>query len=391
MAVNIPQVPDYVDEQDYEYILARYLGNVRDDVDKREGSIIWDSGAPLCIELAIAYLYVQQMVLNCFAASAPSPYLELRCEEQGIKRDPATYAKRLGVFTDGQGGPYSIAIGTEFSTIDETTLVNFTVTEVYTLNGVTVPGSYILTCNESGVIGNQYFGEIVPVYNLTGLATATLSDVLIPGEEEQDIEELRIEYFDRIKEKAFGGNIADYREFIEALDGVSKCQIYPHYPGGSFVKISFLDSQYNKPSNLLVETVQQAVDPHYNDEYAGMGLGKAPIGHVVTAVGPTEVTCDIVASIETTSGYTVQQVKPRIVENLQKYLLELREKWANSDDLNRYSLKVILSGIRSAIFNTEGVENLLSCTLNGAEQDITLVQTGAVQQIPILGDVTINE
>ena len=73
MASNIPQVPDYVDEQDYEYILARYLGNVRDDVDKREGSIIWDSGAPLCIELAIAYLYVQVMVLNCFAASAPFP------------------------------------------------------------------------------------------------------------------------------------------------------------------------------------------------------------------------------------------------------------------------------------------------------------------------------
>ena len=158
MASNIPQVPDYVDEQDYEYILARYLGNVRDDVDKREGSIIWDSGAPLCIELAIAYLYVQVMVLNCFAASAPSPFLELRCEEQGITRDPATYAKRLGVFTDGQGGPYSVAIGTEFSTIDETNLTNFTVTEVYTLEGVTVPGSYILTCNEVGEIGNQYFG-----------------------------------------------------------------------------------------------------------------------------------------------------------------------------------------------------------------------------------------
>ena len=43
MASNIPAIPDYVDEQDYEYILASYLGNVRDDVDKREGSIIWDS------------------------------------------------------------------------------------------------------------------------------------------------------------------------------------------------------------------------------------------------------------------------------------------------------------------------------------------------------------
>lgn len=398
MASNIPQVPDYVDEQDYEYILARYLGNVRDDVDKREGSIIWDSGAPLCIELAIAYLYVQVMVLNCFAASAPSPFLELRCEEQGITRDPATYAKRLGVFTDGQGGPYSVAIGTEFSTIDETNLTNFTVTEVYTLEGVTVPGSYILTCNEVGEIGNQYFGEIVPVYNLTGLATATLSDVLIPGENEQDIEDLRLEYFNRIKEKAFGGNIADYREFVESLDGVSVCQIYPHYNNtvtpsrseGGYVTISFLNSDYDKPSSLLVQTVQQAVDPHYNDEYAGKGLGKAPIGHIVTVLSPSNVTCAIETQIETSSGFTIQQIKPRIVESLQAYFLELRKKWAVSTDLNEYSLKVILSGIRSAIFNTQGVENILSCTLNGTESDLVLTQTGQIQQIPVLGEVTVN-
>lgn len=391
MASNIPQVPDYVDEQDYEYILARYLGNVRDDVDKREGSIIWDSGAPLCIELAIAYLYVQVMILNCFAATAPSPYLELRCEEQGITRDPATYAKRLGVFTNGDGEPYFLAMGTEFSTVDETNLINFTVTEVYTENGETVPGSYILTCNQPGVIGNQYFGEIVPVYNLQGLATATLTDVLIPGEAEQDIEDLRIEYFDKINKKAFGGNITEYREFVTSLDGVSICQVYPHWQGGGTVKVSFLNSDYDKPSSTLINAVQQSVDPHYNDEYAGKGLGIAPIGHIVTIGAPEEYTIDIDAQIEVSSGYTLQQVKPFINTSLNLYFLNLRKKWANATDLNQYSLKVLLSGVRSAIFNSKGVENLISCTMNNSEDDIVLVQTGVLQQIPILGTVDIDE
>lgn len=232
MVANIPQVPDYIDEQDYEYILARYLGNVRDDVDKREGSIIWDSGAPCCIEIAIAYMYLQSMILNAFAASAQSPFLELRCEEQGITRDPATYAKRLGVFTNGQGGPYSLVMGTEFSTISETNLVNFRVIEVYTENGITVPGSYILQCTEAGTIGNEYFGEIVPVLNLTGLATATLTDILVPGENDQDIEELRAEYFETVNQKPFGGNITEYRQFVEAIDGVGGTQIYPVWNGG---------------------------------------------------------------------------------------------------------------------------------------------------------------
>lgn len=391
MASNIPEVPDYVDEQDYEYILARYLGNVRDDVDRREGSIIWDSGAPLCIELAIAYLYIQAMVMNCFAASAPSPYLELRCEEQGITRDPSTYAKRLGVFTNGQGGPYSLAIGTQFSTIDETNLVNYTVTEVYTSEGQTVPGSYILTCDEPGEIGNQYFGEIIPIYNLQDLATATLTDVLIPGENEQDIEDLRQEYFDRVNEKAFGGNIAEYREFVTNLEGVSICQIYPVWDGGGTVKISFIDSQYNKPSALLVETVQQAVDPHYNDEYAGMGLGTAPIGHVVTIVGPDEYEVDIDAQIELTTGYTLPQVLPGIQENLEAHFLSLRKKWANSTDLNQYSLKIIYERIKTIIMSSAGVENIISCTINNDINDIILQENSTTQELPIIGDLNIYE
>ena len=390
MASNIPEVPDYIDEQDYEYILARYLGNVRNDVDKREGSIIWDSGAPLCIELAIAYMYIQSMILNCFAASAPSPYLEMRCEEQGITREPATYAERLGVFTNGQGDPYAIAIGTEFSTVDETNLVNFTVTEVYTVDGETVPGSYILTCNEVGEIGNQYFGEIVPVYNLQGLATATLSDVLIPGEAEQDIEDLRQKYFDTINQKAFGGNITEYREFVTSLDGVGDCQVYPVHQGGGTVGISIIDSQYNKPSSKLIEEVQQATDPHYNDEYAGMGLGTAPIGHVVTIMGPDEHESDIEATIEVANGYTIQQVRPAILANLESYYLGLRKKWAEATDLNKYSLKIIYERVKSTILNTTGVENILACTINGLEQDIVLQEDEDKQEIPIIGDVTIN-
>lgn len=391
MAGNIPQTPDYVDEQDYEYILARYLGNVRDDVDKREGSIIWDSGAPLCIELAIAYMYIQSMILNCFAATAQSPYLEWRCEEQGITRDPATFAKRLGIFTNGNEEPYAVPIGTEFSTVDETNLVIFTVTEVYTSGGVTVPGSYILTCNQSGTIGNQYFGEITPVYNLTGLATATLSDVLVPGEDEQDIEDLRQEYFDIVNQKAFGGNIADYREFITDIDGVSVCQVYPVWDGGGTVKISFLNSQYLTPSQTLIDIVQQAVDPHYNDEYAGKGLGHAPIGHIVTVVGPENYTVDVDVQIETSAGYTIGQVIPLINQNLEIYFQNLRKRWANATDLNQYSLKIIYERIKTTIMNTSGVENIIECTINELEQDIELQENSTKQQLPILGEVTISE
>lgn len=390
MASNIPQVPDYVDEQDYEYILASYLGNVRDDVDKREGSIIWDAGAPCCIEIAKAYLYLQAMILNAFAATAQSPFLEYRCAEQGIERDPATYAKRLGVFTNGQGGPYALALGTEFSTVSETNLVNFRVISVYTQNGETVPGSYILQCTETGTVGNQYFGEIVPLINLDGLATATLTDILVPGEDIQDIEDLRDEYFNKVNKKPFGGNITQYRQYTESIEGVGICQVYPTWNGGGTVKISIIDSSFNVPSSTLVEAVQQAIDPHYNDEYAGMGLGMAPIGHVVTVVSGTEFKVNIEADVEYKQGYSSQAVKPNILNNIETYFKSLRQEWDQADDLNNYGLKIIIARVRSAILNTTGVENITSCKLNGAFNDITLTEDKTLQQVPVTGEITIN-
>ncbi len=390
MAANIPQVPDYVDEQDYEYILSSYLGNVRDDVDKREGSIIWDSGAPCCIEIAKAYLYLQAMMLNVFAASAGSPYLEWRCEEQGITRDPATYAKRKGVFTNGAGGAFPITIGTEFSTVSETNLVNFRVIEVFTENGQTVPGSYILECTQAGEIGNEYFGEIIPVYNINGLATATLTDILVPGENDQDLEDLRAEYFEVVRQKPFGGNIPEYREFVENLEGVGTCQIYPIWNGGGTVKIVFVDSTYSKPSQTLVEYVQQAVDPHYNDKYAGKGLGKAPIGHVVTVTGPEDFITNIESDIVVAKGFTIQQIKQAIIDNIESYFYGLRKDWSVSTDLNEYSVTIIRQRIISAILNTPGVENVTRCLLNGEEKDIVLTENELVQQLPKTGDIKLN-
>lgn len=390
MATNIPSIPDYVDEQDYEYILASYLGNVRDDVDKREGSIIWDSGAPCCIEISKAYLYLQAMIANVFAATAHGTFLEMRCAEQGIEKDPATKAKRLGTFKDGEGNPYYVPIGTQFSTVSETNLVNFTVVEVYTQEGETVPGSYILECNEEGIIGNKYFGEIVPVISLNNLAEATLSDILIPGEDEQDEEEIRQEYFEVVNKKPFGGNITEYRQFVESIEGVGTCQIYPTHEGGGTVKISIIDASYNVPSGILVEKVQQEVDPHYNDEYAGKGLGTAPIGHVVTIVGATQFTVDVSSQIALLNNYTLEQIKPNIKASIENYMLSLRKDWDKSDDLNNYKVKIILARVRSAILNTEGVENIISCTLNGEEKDIELQEDKVAQQLPILGEVVIN-
>lgn len=121
-----------------------------------------------------------------------------------------------------------------------------------------------------------------------------------------------------------------------------------------------------------------------------MGLGTAPIGHVVTVVGATEFKVDIVASIELEQGYTLQQIQPSIKDSIEEYFLNLRKNWKKADDLNNYSVEIIIARVRSAILNTIGVKNITDCTLNGDTVDIVLTEDSTLQQLPVTGDITIN-
>ena len=89
-----------------------------------------------------------------------------------------------------------------------------------------VPGQYQVQCETAGAIGNQYFGNMIPIDYINGLQTAQLTDLLIPGEDEEDTEHFRQRYFDSFNAQAFGGNRADYLAKVRAIDGVGNVQSY---------------------------------------------------------------------------------------------------------------------------------------------------------------------
>ena len=49
-----------------------------------------------------------------------------------------------------------------------------------------------------------------PFLYVEGLETASLTEILIPGEDDEDVETFRERYFSSFKNEAFGGNKADY-------------------------------------------------------------------------------------------------------------------------------------------------------------------------------------
>lgn len=382
---------EYLQKYTYEYILTEALSKVPDNVDKREGSIIRDALSPCCYEAAKHILYLADIIEQTYIETANGLWLDGRVIEGGITRDPATYAKKLGVFKTQLDEPCQISIGQSFSTVGDT-ILNYTAVQVYANeDGDVVPGSYVMQCNTVGSMGNSYIGRIVPNDYIEKLASAEITTLLYPGEEEESDDSLRERFLANLMKTAFGGNIAQYRQWAKEIPGIGGVQVYPVWAGGGTVKLSIIDTDYNSCSSEFCQTILEKFDPENSGGETGLGLGIAPIGHKVTVSTPLPRTINVSGKITLLPGYKLEILMPDIKAALENYLLSLREAWENSDDENNYSVTVYLGRINFAILNVKGVSSAYELKLNETDTDIKLTETSSLQEIPVLGTVSLDE
>lgn len=382
---------EYLQKYTYDYILTEALSKVPDNVDKREGSIIRDALSPCCYEAAKHILYLADIIEQTYIETANGLWLDGRVIEGGVTRDPATYAKKLGVFKTQLDEPCQISIGQSFSTVGDT-ILNYTAVQVYVNeDGNVVPGSYIMQCNTVGSVGNSYIGRIVPNDYIEKLASAEITTLLYPGEEEESDDSLRERFLANLMKTAFGGNIAQYRQWAKEIPGIGGVQVYPVWAGGGTVKLSIIDTDYNSCSSEFCQTILEKFDPENSGGETGLGLGIAPIGHKVTVSTPLPRTINVSGKITLLPGYKLETLLPQIKLALEEYLLSLRQAWENSDDENNYSVIVYLGRINFAILNVKGVSSAYELQLNGTDTDIRLTETSSLQEIPVLGTVSLDE
>ena len=357
------------ESQTYEVILQRMLDRVSNDVDKRQGSIIYDALAPAALELAQMYIDLDTNINLSYADTATGEYLERRAGEFGINRKQATFAKRKGVFYASGDVLIDVPIGSRYSIGD----LNYIVSEKIS------KGQFILTSETVGTAGNEQFGSLIPIEYIENLARAELTDILVAGADEETDESLRNRYYEAVNEQPFGGNIADYKQKIQEIDGVGGVKIYPTWQGGGTVKATIISSDYNPPSTALVSEVQTIIDPTLN---SGQGIGQAPIGHQVTIFGATSSTINVTARIVLQSGTTIGQIQQDVEDTLNAYLLSLRQSWKDE-----VTTTVRISQIESRILTVSGILDVSETTLNGATSNVTLTS----DQIPTMGTVTLSE
>lgn len=379
----------------YEVILKRLLDRVPVDLDRREGSIIWDTLSPTSIELQLLYLELDNVLKESYGDTASRDYLIRRCKERGIAPYKATSAVLKGEFT-----PSNIDVEGQRFNIEE---LNYTVTKKIT-------DGWEVECETAGVVGNKLMGTMIPVNYIDGLQTAKLTELLIPGEDEEDTEALRARYFKSFDEKAFGGNKEDYLTNTNAIPGVGSTKVTRVWNGdihpvdmipsagvrawynsitgtltdevrlwltsvykaavekklttGGTVLLTILNSEFGIPSDTLVQTVQTEIDPA---DYTGGGIGLAPIGHVVSVKAAKGIDISVRTNISFDAGCGWDNMAGLIEEAVKSYLLALCEGWA--DETN---LVVRISQIETRILNVSGVIDIRGTAVNGVSENLIL-------------------
>ncbi|MBO5143625.1 MAG: baseplate J/gp47 family protein [Clostridia bacterium] len=348
----------------YEYILNEMLDSISDDLDKREGSVIYNAIAPAAMKLSENYRKMENIIAIMNIDTANGEYLDNLTKQFGIERKEATYAIKKGLFYDKDNQLMNVEIGKRFS-ID-----NY----IYSVYEKIDTGTYQMKCEILGNGGNIQSGNLLPIDYISGLATAKLTDLLIPAVDEETDEELRDRFYSSVNSVAFGGNIADYKEKTKEIEGVGAVKVIPVWNGGGTVKVIILDSSLNVASNTLLENVENAIGEN--------GDGIAPIGHTVTTVSADKENIYVSCTITLDEDYTIETITGPITNAIENYLKELKEEWENTT-----SLTVRIAHIESRILNVSGVVDISNTMINNSTGNLIVGN----EKIPYLENLQISE
>ena len=335
------------EEMTYESILQDMLRRVTSDVDKREGSIIFDALAPAAYQLAQVYFNLNNFIDLVSGDTAVGEYLDRVVADYGLTRKPATQAIRKVVASG------SIAAGTRWGLND----TSYTITEIITGN------TYKAVCGQFGEIGNTYAGTLENIDNVSGI-TATLTDIITSGQDEESDDNLRERFYAYLQRPSTSGNAFNYREWAMLVPGVGDAKVFPLWNGNGTVKVIVVNS------NMEIDESLESIVSAYIETVR-------PIGADITVDSPEGKEIGVTADIVLDGSVSYENVVLGFTSAVTEYLKSLV--------FETYSVSYAKVG--SILLSTPGISDYSGLQLNGGTGNIPIVET----EMPILGVMNLTE
>ncbi|MBE3576871.1 MAG: baseplate J/gp47 family protein [Limnochordales bacterium] len=360
------ELPEYLTDQTEERIRQRMLDSLPSDLDKSEGSYIWDALAPTAAELAQAAIWAQEVLRRGFASTTFGPYLDLRCAEHGVERRPATPATGKVRFVGLPGViiPAGTRVATPGDPVTRTPSVEFRTVADVTLDSAG-QATVDVQATVPGASGNVGAGAITLVVDGTpGVASVTNPAPTTGGADAESDEALLARYFLKVRTPATSGNAAHYRMWALDIPGVGDAKVYPLWNGPGTVKVRVIDVNKKPASPELVAQVAA----HIEEE--------RPIGASVTVEPAKGVVVDVTATITLASGYVLNDVQ-------QAFAAKLTEHFASLAFKQYY---VSYAQVGALLLALPGVLDYSALALNGAAANVMMDE----ESVPVLGTVTLS-
>lgn len=331
----------------YEEILQGMLDRVPSNVDKREGSIIYDALAPCAYFLAQQYFKLENFVDLVLADTAVGEYLDRSVAAFGVVRKTATFAVRLMITSE------KIDLGTRWA------INNL----AYTVTAEPGEMQYEVTCEAAGDIGNQYSGAMESLSGITGV-TAELTEIIIAGADEESDNALRERFLAKVQLPATSGNVYHYHQWALEVPGVGNAKVFPLDNGPGTVTVLVVDDD-GDISEALPAMVAEYIET------------VRPVGATVTVASPEVLALNVTANILLDGSKTLEQVKEAFCVSLDEFL----------KDTIFETYRLSYAKIGSLLLDTPGVEDFEGFYLNGGTGNIVVSE----KQIPIVGEVVLTE
>lgn len=328
------------------------------NVDTREGSMIFNAVAPQAMEVANLYWQLDNIRNEGFIGTASRYGILEKCKELGI--DITIYDAKYGVFK----GEFNIQvpIGSRWNC----DIYNYSVVSFIEQSGSIY--KYRLKCETIGTAPNGVFGTLTPITDYpAGLTSSVLTEVIVEGENETSDEKIVEAFFNQINGTSTDGNKAQYQRWADEYNGIGNSKIFPLWNGDNTVKVSILSVSNSIASTELIKEFQDYLDPNST----GMGDGVAPIGAIVTVTTATEKKINISAQVVLRSGYTSTEL---ISSDVSKFLSTLA-----------YSKSVVnYMSVGAVVLACEAVESVSNLLIDNDIEDIPLGD----EEVPTLGNAT---
>lgn len=309
-------------------ILDDMLVVVRNDVDKREGSVVHDMLAPPAEEFEMLGFVLEAILENGFIDTAQGEFVDKRAAEMGIYRKQAEFATGALVITGITGT--EIEVGTRITAQTSSVLVGIETVDYAVIPeaGYIVVNAIATAAGESGNISAdaEFTSEAFRYESITAVRAFE------GGIDVEPDDELKGRYLLKVRKPITSGNIYHYELWAREVEGISQARVVPLWDGNGTVKVIVIDSDGRAPLPAKVVETQAHID------------AVKPIGATVTVFAIKEVSINVSATLVLDGDLLPADVAQAVEDSIADYLSEASET-------------VRYSQIASALLDTEGVRD----------------------------------